>query len=93
MASMQISVRIAGPGQVRSKVRIASTENEPFPELDNIVLESNLIDSRSHRLRIQFNESPAVAVANEPLEPAAESATFWEKVRARMGGIQLRLPL
>ena len=93
MASMQISVRINGPGQVRSKVRIASTENEPFPELDNIILESNLIDSRSHRLRIQFNESPAAVVANEPLVSASESATFWEKIRSRIGGIQLRLPL
>ncbi|TCL75100.1 hypothetical protein EDC14_100330 [Hydrogenispora ethanolica] len=91
MASFQISVRVSGPGRVRSKLKIATAANEPFPDLDGIMLESNLIDARSHRLRIQFKNPPAETV---PEAPAPEERnSFWEKVRSRLGGVQLHLPL
>ncbi len=91
MASFQISVRIAGPGKVRSKLKIASAENEPFPTFEDITLESNLVDARSHRLRIRFNSPPDQTAVEPPI--AAEPNNFWERIRSRLGGIQLRLPL
>jgi hypothetical protein len=88
MASLQISCRIEGSGRVRSKLKIETDGGEPLPELNGILLESNLVDSRTHRLRIGFGEA-LTSARTEPGLTASRPASdgFWAKIRARFGAL------
>ncbi len=87
MASFQISCRIEGSGRVRSKLKIETDSGEPFPDLNGILLESNMVDSRTHRLRIGFGEALAGPKTEKSPKSAPASDGFWAKIRARIGAI------